>query len=779
MIQKNHIWWKIVVVVLLFATTFITTPAPVAASTQIQQVDANNNAITTNPTLVAGQALTLYVKVTNISGTTLPSVSISLSGSCTNVTANIQTGAQDVSAGSFKQYLIEVTAPANTVSASCNSIRITPSVGTGSVTLRFSISGTGPTATPTPAPAGICDLSDPPSDIAGAVRLYSNAAIEQGICFAGDVDTYALPMNRDKVYDIYISKSYIELDNGTKVQSLDLVLELYDPLYRLVVVNDDFYAHNTSDSEALAIDPKIANFRAPMDGTYYVRIRDATGASVGHYTFKFNNLSYRGDATNNNDDTVPNNSGVCQDLYEPDGLPEQARMILSNQRQKERRLCPMGDADWVKFFAKSGNTYMLYTSTGDDTAGVDTYISLFDRDGFTLLNTNDNFEASSLDSKVVFTASADGFYFAQVKNTGDLGGPFFTYELINEVCNELNKATCVADLPNIEPTPTPTPNVETPTPDTGGTDNTDGTDGSGENFEFDYGDENQDPETDAAFFTTSVRPTGELINGPFSGFVDRTFEILWNRTERPVVRQQVNRGWMWGPAGLMAHAESYLQISGGQRQVQYFDKGRMEINNPNGNRQSKWFVTSGLLVSELISGRMQIGSNDYIAREPSSMVVAGDITNTLSPTYASLTGLMGLRTIDRTGQVIDQQILRDGRVIPFNGDGASVTRMAFYVNETGHNIPQIFYDYLTRQDTVYVDGRTEYGLVMDWVHTMGFPLTEAYWTRTTIGGIEQWVLIQPFERRVLTYVPTNQAGWQVEQGNVGRHYYRWRYGIDP
>ena len=74
---------------------------------------------------------------------------------------------------------------------------------------------------------------------------------------------------------------------------------------------------------------------------------------------------------------------------------------------------------------------------------------------------------------------------------------------------------------------------------------------------------------------------------------------------------------------------------------------------------------------------------------------------------------------------------------------------------------------------------TEYALVMDWVHTMGYPLTEAYWTRTTIGGVEQWVLIQPFERRLLTYVPNNQAGWQVEQGNVGRHYYRWRYGIDP
>lgn len=770
MIQNKHIWWKITISVFLVFAAFVTVPAPAMASTQIQQVDSSNNPITSNPTLTAGQALTLYVKVTNISTSNLVGVSVSLAGSCNNVTANIQTGAQDISTGSFKQYLIEVTAPTNTLTSTCNSIRVTPSVGTGSATLRFSISGTGPTATPTPEPAGICDLSDPPSDIPGARRLYSNASIEQGICFAGDVDTYALPMIRDKVYDIYISKSFIELDDGTRVQSLDLVLELYDPLFRLVTINDDFYGHNENDIDAIDIDPKIANFRAPMDGTYYVRVRDATGVSVGYYTLNFNNLSYRGDVANNNDDTVPNNSGVCQDLYEPDGLPEQARMILSNQRQTNRRLCPTGDADWVKFFAKAGNTYMLYTSTATDAAGVDTYMSLFDRDGFTLLDTNDNFEASSLDSKIVYTASADGFYFAQIKNTGDLGGPFFTYELVNEVCNELNRDTCVADLPSTDTTQDTTNDSQ----------NNDGTSDNGDDTSFDYGDtSNTNTQSDGGFFTASVRPTTELINGAFSGFVDSAFESLWNRTERPIVRQQVSRGWMWGPAGLMAHAESYLQISGGLRQVQYFDKGRMEINDPNGNRQSEWFVTSGLLVSEMMSGRMQVGNNDYVAREPSTMVVAGDINNTLSPSYANFTGLLGLRTIDRTGQVIDQQILRDGRIIPFNGDGASMTRMAYYANETGHNIPQVFYTYLTKQDTIYVDGRTQYGPIMDWVHTMGYPLTEAYWTKATIGGVDQWVLIQPFERRLLTYVPTNQAGWQVEQGNVGRHYYRWRYGIDP
>ena len=36
-------------------------------------------------------------------------------------------------------------------------------------------------------------------------------------------------------------------------------------------------------------------------------------------------------------------------------------------------------------------------------------------------------------------------------------------------------------------------------------------------------------------------------------------------------------------------------------------------------------------------------------------------------------------------------------------------------------------------------------------------------------------MIQAYERRTLTYVPTNQPGFQVEMGNIGQHYFDWRY----
>jgi hypothetical protein len=62
---------------------------------------------------------------------------------------------------------------------------------------------------------------------------------------------------------------------------------------------------------------------------------------------------------------------------------------------------------------------------------------------------------------------------------------------------------------------------------------------------------------------------------------------------------------------------------------------------------------------------------------------------------------------------------------------------------------------------------------------MGLPLTEAVWVNVTVGGAATWVLVQPFERRVLSYTPTNPAPFKVEMGNIGQHYFQWRYPANP
>ena len=47
-------------------------------------------------------------------------------------------------------------------------------------------------------------------------------------------------------------------------------------------------------------------------------------------------------------------------------------------------------------------------------------------------------------------------------------------------------------------------------------------------------------------------------------------------------------------------------------------------------------------------------------------------------------------------------------------------------------------------------------------YATGYPITEAYWAEVKVGGTYRDVLMQCFERRCLTYTPSNSDGWKVE-----------------
>src|SRR4051794_10187443 len=86
------------------------------------------------------------------------------------------------------------------------------------------------------------------------------------------------------------------------------------------------------------------------------------------------------------------------------------------------------------------------------------------------------------------------------------------------------------------------------------------------------------------------------------------FVRVWERYDRPVLTQGSGRSWTWGPAPTTpVMDEDYYGENPPTRfrSVQYFDKGRMEMNNPNGDPNDPWFVTSGLLPEELMFTRRQ------------------------------------------------------------------------------------------------------------------------------------------------------------------------------
>ena len=184
-------------------------------------------------------------------------------------------------------------------------------------------------------------------------------------------------------------------------------------------------------------------------------------------------------------------------------------------------------------------------------------------------------------------------------------------------------------------------------------------------------------------------------------FADLAFSRVWSRTDAAIVSG--GRSWYWGPAQFSGPIIELMQgLPGGrnQRLVQYFDKSRMEINDPNGDRNSKWFVTNGLLTVELISGKMQIGLNSYESRSPADIPLASDLNDANAPTYRSFaavadTPLTPRPAANATGQ---QVVLSVSKANPtpqntgrYNARGVF---NAHYVAETQHNIPGVFWNFL-------------------------------------------------------------------------------------
>ena len=269
------------------------------------------------------------------------------------------------------------------------------------------------------------------------------------------------------------------------------------------------------------------------------------------------------------------------------------------------------------------------------------------------------------------------------------------------------------------------------------------------------------------------------------GFNDPAILNTWYRTDDPQLVVNT-RPHIWGPAILRKWQEPYKEAPGGARIVVYFDKARMEITNADAPRNSGSYVTNGLLVRELISGEVQTGDTTFEARTPADTVpVAGDalVVNAQAPTYATLGKIASLRNdnpgIPNAGSTVVQTLDAQGQL----GSNPALSKYNVTLGDFDpvlkHNIAAVFSAFFARQGPVYEDGAVRQGTIMDAMATVGRPLTEPVWVRAKVRGVEQDVLVQAFERRVLTYTPSNPAAFQVEMGNVGLHYYRWRYGRDP
>jgi hypothetical protein len=237
--------------------------------------------------------------------------------------------------------------------------------------------------------------------------------------------------------------------------------------------------------------------------------------------------------------------------------------------------------------------------------------------------------------------------------------------------------------------------------------------------------------------------------GAASAFAIPGFEAQWQAGEKIIPN-------FWGPLATAkdGRQEFYADAPDKQRLVQYFDKGRMELVNGE--------VHNGLLATELITGRIQVGDNTFDPREPPAIPLAGDL-DTPGPTYFTIHAFAStlLSPIPRaTGTPIMASVSASGEIVANAAPpGTKSVASDGYDEPTKHNVAAPF--------TAY---RDRVGFL-----TIGYAISEPFWATVKVAGQQKAVLIQIFERRVLTYTVDNPDPFKVEMGNIGRHYYQWRY----
>ncbi len=260
----------------------------------------------------------------------------------------------------------------------------------------------------------------------------------------------------------------------------------------------------------------------------------------------------------------------------------------------------------------------------------------------------------------------------------------------------------------------------------------------------------------AAVALLLVVGNGDAVSvGAAADFAAPGFGFQWASVE-------ANRPNFWGPLANASPGiqESYVEAAGGKRLVQYFDKARMELAGPN-------TVTNGLLTVELKTGRMQVGNSAFEQRLPAVIGLAGD-PGQIGPSYADLA-----RLPERAAQVSTSLTTTwangdfgQSSVIPTDPNLTLVQYLTDPGGRYGQFVPKAFWDYMN-------------ALPLPWQGVLGYPVSPAFGTQLVVGGVQRPVFIQAFERRVLTYTPGNPSSFAVEFGNIGQHYYQWRYGGAP
>jgi hypothetical protein len=230
------------------------------------------------------------------------------------------------------------------------------------------------------------------------------------------------------------------------------------------------------------------------------------------------------------------------------------------------------------------------------------------------------------------------------------------------------------------------------------------------------------------------------------------------------------------------YAEGASGAQDGKHLVQYFDKSRMEVNDPFADKNNPFYVTNGRLAVELITGEIEEVGSTPESRWPAYIPLGDNTGKEDEITYASFRATLDGKSSGNVGTPVLAEIRPDGPLnvispgtVPTVGAKYNL-KYTYYESVTMRGIPDVFWSFLNATGPVLQGGQQTTARLSDpYFYASGYPISDAYWTQMTVGGTRVDALVQAYERRMLTYVPSAPEGFRVQMGNVGRHYYDWRY----
>jgi YVTN family beta-propeller protein len=140
-----------------------------------------------------------------------------------------------------------------------------------------------------------------------------------------------------------------------------------------------------------------------------------------------------------------------EDIYEQDDDFTQAAIKQTDGTVYHHTYYPAGDPDWSVFTGNVGVEYVIKTSELFD--GADTILELYDTDGTTLLDSNNDREPSEKYSLIAFAPPATGQYYVKSYRQSETPMPIGEYGKYNLTIYIMDNPEILSIIPNTGPVP--------------------------------------------------------------------------------------------------------------------------------------------------------------------------------------------------------------------------------------------------------------------------------------------------------------------------------------